>query len=166
MYHTINDFLLDWKYESESTLKLLKNLTDESLSKKLHKDVRTAGILTWHLVHTMEEMMEKTGLTVGVKKQQDYNNETVQELCDWYEKGALSVAEEVKKNWTDADLEKEDDMYGEKWKRGTTLQILLRHQSHHRGELVVIMRMLGLPVIGVYGPTKEDWTKYGMPEMA
>src|SRR5947208_1276457 len=51
MYRSINDFLSDWKYESESTLKIFKILTDESLSKKFHEDVRTLGFLSWHITH-------------------------------------------------------------------------------------------------------------------
>jgi uncharacterized damage-inducible protein DinB len=165
MYHYVNDFLSDWGYESESTLKLFKNLTDESLSKKVHEDVRSLGFLAWHLIHTMEEMMKRTGIIVDIKEQQNYSGESAKELCDWYEKGARSLAEQIKNNWTDADLQKEDEMYGDKWKRGTTLQILVKHQAHHRAEMVVIMRILGLPIIGAYGPTREDWKVYGMETM-
>jgi len=56
-------------------------------------------------------------------------------------------------------------MYGDKWKRGTTLSILVKHQAHHRAEMVVIMRILNLPVIGAYGPKKEDWAQMGMEAM-
>ena len=66
-------------------------------------------------------------------------------------------------NWKDATLDETDNMYGETWRRGLTLQILLLHQTHHRGQMTVLMRQAGLPVVGMYGPTKEDWTKYGMP---
>ncbi|MBK9413922.1 MAG: hypothetical protein IPN61_11015 [Bacteroidetes bacterium] len=51
------------------------------------------------------------------------------------------------------------------WKRGTTLTILIKHEAHHRAEMIVLMRMLGLPVVGPYGPTREDWAKFGMPTM-
>jgi len=32
MYYKISDFIEDWKYESESTIKVLSNLTDEMLT--------------------------------------------------------------------------------------------------------------------------------------
>ncbi len=165
MYHHIPDFLSDWGYESKSTLSLFKNLTNESLKKEVHPNVRTLGLLSWHIIHTMQEMLSKTGLAIDIKEQQDYNNESVSEICNTYENGAKLVTETVKKNWTDADLNKEDEMYGDKWKRGTTLFVLIKHQAHHRAEMVVIMRILGLPVIGVYGPTKEEWAQWGMPAM-
>jgi uncharacterized damage-inducible protein DinB len=165
MYYHINDFLLDWEFESAATLKLFRNLTDESLSKKLHPNVRSLGFLSWHIVHTMQEMMKRTGIKVDIKDQQNYNNETAKEIADTYEKGAELLAEEIKKNWTDADLAVQDEMYGEMWKRGMTLSVLVRHQSHHRAEMIVLMRMLDLPVIGIYGPIKEEWKQWGMPAM-
>ncbi len=165
MYRTLEDFYTDWNYESQSTLNLFKNLTDESLTKVVHENVRTLGFLAWHIIHTMQEMPAKMGLKIDIKEQENYSGETVTELCAAYEKGAKSIAEEIKKNWTVDDLQKEDNMYGDNWKRGTTLTILIKHEAHHRAEMVVLMRMQSLPVIGAYGPMKEDWAKYGMPTM-
>lgn len=54
-------------------------------------------------------------------------------------------------------------MYGEMWKKGKILAILINHQSHHRAQLTVLMRQAGLKVPGVYGPSKEEWGEYGMP---
>ncbi|HNP47435.1 MAG TPA: DinB family protein [Bacteroidia bacterium] len=165
MYHHISDFLTDWGHESASTVKLFKKLTDESLDKKLHPKVRTLGFLAWHIVHTLQEMPARTGLKVDIPDHQDYRGESVKQIVETYEKGAAMLAEQIKQNWTDADLKKEDDMYGQMWKRGTTLQILITHQAHHRAEMLVLMRMLDLPVVGIYGPTQEEWTQYGMPVM-
>lgn len=165
MYATINDFLTDWNYESQSTLDLFKNLTDDSLNKVIHEDVRTLGFLSWHIVHTLQEMPAKMGLSIDIKQQTDYTNETVAEIIETYESGAKLLADAIQKNWSDADLVKEDNMYGELWKRSVTLSILIKHQAHHRAEMVVLMRMVGLPVIGAYGPTREDWAKYGLSTM-
>jgi uncharacterized damage-inducible protein DinB len=165
MYHTIEEFLTDWSHESKSTLRLLKNLDDTSLNKKVHANVRTVGFLAWHIIHSLSEMPAKTGLHTDLPDHEDYHGESAAQLVAYYEKGAASLAEEVRKNWTDADLKKEDNMYGQMWNRATTLQILVRHQAHHRAELLVLMRMLGLPVVGVYGPTKEEWTQFGMQPM-
>ncbi len=165
MYTTLTNFLSDWQYESKTTLDLFKNLTEESLTKVVHEDVRTLGFLSWHIIHTLQEMPAKMGLTVAIKEQTNFSGETVKEICDTYEKGAQLLAEAIKTQWTDADLDKEDNMYGELWKRSVTLSILVKHQAHHRAEMVVLMRILGLKIIGAYGPTKEDWAKYGMATM-
>ena len=165
MYYHIKDFLTDWEYESGATLRLFKNLTDETLSEKVHPNVRSLGFLSWHIIHTLQEMLFRTGLKVDIKEQVYYNDENVKELVDTYETGARLVAEAVKTNWTDADLGKEDEMYGDMWKRGMTLSILIRHQAHHRAEMIIVMRILGLPVTGPYGPVKEEWSQWGMEAM-
>jgi uncharacterized damage-inducible protein DinB len=162
MYHNIQDFLNDWKYESDCTLRLFRNLTDESLTKVVHPKVRTLGFLAWHITHTIQEMGERVGLNVDLKKQETYNGETAMELVAMYEHAAKSTAGEIERNWINETLTQEDNMYGEMWKRGTTLSVLIHHQAHHRGELVVLMRMNDLPVFGVYGPAAEEWVAYGM----
>jgi uncharacterized damage-inducible protein DinB len=53
-------------------------------------------------------------------------------------------------------------MYGEKWKRSATLLALIRHEIHHRGEMIALMRLAGLAVPGIYGPTREEWAQWGM----
>ena len=67
------------------------------------------------------------------------------------------------RGWTDEDLEVEDDMYGEMWARGKSLAAVVGHQTHHRGQMTVLMRQAGLTVPGVYGPAREEWAAYGMP---
>jgi len=57
----------------------------------------------------------------------------------------------------------EDEMYGETWPRGRTLSSIAGHQAHHRAQMMVIMRLVGLQVPGVYGPAKEEWQAFGMP---
>jgi uncharacterized damage-inducible protein DinB len=42
-----------------------------------------------------------------------------------------------------------------------TLQILVRHEIHHRGQMTVLMRQARLKLPGIYGPSKEEWSKYG-----
>ena len=42
------------------------------------------------------------------------------------------------------------------------LGFLLFHQTHHRGQMIVLMRQAGLNVPGIYGPAHEEWAAYGM----
>ena len=77
-----------------------------------------------------------------------------------YEAASKAVADGVA-GWTDETLEVEDNMYGQIWTRGMTLLPVV-HQTHHRAQMTVLMRQAGLRVPGVYGPSREDWTTYGM----
>ena len=146
-------------------LRYIDELTNEILPVKVHERVRPAGVLTWHIIHTLSEMMNKTGLHVAGKDQQDYAGETVAELHNEWVLSPDSLIEQITQNWTDADLQKEDDMYGSPWKRGTTLHILITHMAHHRGQLSVVMRMQGRKVHGIYGPAYEEWTAFGAEPM-
>lgn len=163
MYRKIEDFIKDWGYESEGTLNLFKNITNEALNKKDHENVRSIAVLTWHITITLNEMLNKAELNVTGPDEHSKPPTAIKEIIDAYESSAKSVTEQVQKQWTDKSLEEKTNMYGEEWRKGTTLSILIKHQAHHRGQLTVLMRQSGMLVPGIYGPSKEDWAKYDMP---
>jgi uncharacterized damage-inducible protein DinB len=162
MYYKLSDFLKDWDYESKATLKIFKAFTDQSLNQKVTPEGRSLGYLAWHIVISVGEMMSKTGLTVNSPDENSDAPASAAEIVSAYEKASSSLVEGIKSNWTDETLNVEDDMYGEKWERGATLGVLITHQIHHRAQLTVLMRQAGLKVPGIYGPSKEEWTAYGM----
>jgi uncharacterized damage-inducible protein DinB len=163
MYRKLEDFINDWTIESESTLKVFNNLTDESLAKKVNENVRTAGRLAWHITTSIGEMASRVGLKFKADDPYSAVPATAKEIVDAYKDASENLIAGVKSNWNDETLIVEDDMYGEMWKRGSTLAIIITHQIHHRAQLTVVMRLNGLKVPGVYGPSKEEWTSYGMP---
>jgi uncharacterized damage-inducible protein DinB len=165
MLRKVDDFIKDWKYEAESTGKVLNTLTDESLSQQVTPEGRSLGFLAWHLTQTLGEMLERVGLKIDAPGFDRECPTNAAEIASAYETAARSVTEEVKKNWTDETLLEEDDMYGDTWARGLTLFYLIAHQAHHRGQMTVLMRQAGLPVPGVYGPSKEEWAALGAPAM-
>ncbi|HMS32578.1 MAG TPA: DinB family protein [Ignavibacteria bacterium] len=165
MYTSISLFLKDWKYESEATVKLMKNLTDESLNQKVTPDGRSLGFISWHVALTIPEMLGKTGLKLDGPSESSPIPGSAKEILDAFDKASKSLSEQIEKNWTDETLETEDEMYGEKWKKGMTLSALILHQAHHRGQMTVLMRQAGLKVTGVYGPSKEEWADMGMDPM-
>ena len=86
---------------------------------------------------------------------------TADEIKKAYATASKEMLDAIKSSWDDAGLQIEDEMYGEKWKRGVTLAILIHHEVHHRGQMTVLMRQAGLLVPGFYGPAKEEWSNYG-----
>jgi uncharacterized damage-inducible protein DinB len=142
---------------------VFSNLTDESLAKKVNEKVRTAGRLAWHITASIPEMMNRTELKIEDVKEDSPISSNVSELVKVYKNVSEALVNQIQANWTDETLRKEDDMYGEMWARGRTLGILLTHQIHHRAQLTVVMRLLGLKVPGVYGPSNEEWAAMGMP---
>jgi uncharacterized damage-inducible protein DinB len=163
MFHTIAEFLPSWAYESETTLKVLRNLTDASLAQRVSPEGRSLGTLAWHITTSLSEMASHAGLPVHVTGEKDPVPAHASEITAIYEKAAQALTAAVQANWKDADLAGEISMYGQKWTRAQTLYALIGHQCHHRGQVTVLMRQAGLKVPGVYGPAKEEWAAMGMP---
>jgi uncharacterized damage-inducible protein DinB len=162
MFRRIGDFSGAWEYEIEATEKVFGNLTDDSLSQRVTDDGRTLGRIAWHIVQTLPEMAGRTGLEVPGPGEDEPVPATAEEIKAAFKEAAEGLKQQVG-TWTDADLEVEDDMYGQMWTRSQTLWALVGHQIHHRGQMTVLMRQAGLMVPGVFGPAKEEWEAYGMP---
>ena len=162
MFRTINDFLETWKYESEATLKVLGNLTDDSLNQMVTPQGRSLGFIAWHITNTIPEMLSKTGLSFNYEENTPVPS-SVETIQDVYKSSSKAATELISKNWKDEMLNDDINMYGQIWKRASVLTSLIAHQAHHRGQMTVLMRQAGLKVPGVYGPAKEEWALFGMP---
>ena len=162
MYRTTEDFLNNWKHERIATLKNFKLLTDSSLQQKITPEGRSLGFLAWHIVTGLGEMGRQCGLLIPAPAKNSQAPVKASEILSAYDTASAAVASEVKSKWTDAMLLDEIPMYGQKWTRGGTLLSLITHQAHHRGQMSVLMRQAGIPVHGVYGPAKEEWSIIGM----
>ncbi|WP_394190180.1 DinB family protein [Paenisporosarcina quisquiliarum] len=161
MYHTIEEFLGDWSYESSATQKLLDLLTDESLPTRVAEEERKLGFLAWHIVVSVHEMMSRVGLEFDAPHHNAKMPSSAKEIAEEYERASENLSTAMREQWSDADLSKEHDMYGEMWSSAKTLDVLVKHQIHHRGQLTVLMRQVGLAMVGMYGPSREEWKMYG-----
>jgi uncharacterized damage-inducible protein DinB len=158
----ISDFQETWEQESAITAKVLRALTDASLTQQVAPGGRSLGRVAWHVVVSVSEMGRHAGLEVDGPGEQAAIPD-VATMVATYERSARSLAEAVKRQWTDGMLPGKIPMYGEQWPRSGALESLIAHQTHHRGQMTVLMRQAGLAVPGVYGPSKEEWTAIGMP---
>lgn len=162
MFRKIEDFVAEWPVESEATLKVLRVLTDGSLQQRVGPDGRSLGRLAWHVTQSIPEMMNRVGLSLEEPAEDAPIPEHAAEIVSAYEHASRAVLEQIRDGWGDEKLVETSDMYGAQWANGLTLEILIRHQSHHRGQMTVLMRQAGLTVPGVYGPAREEWVAYGM----
>lgn len=159
MITSIAEFIRTWNHEAESTLKMLRELTDQSLGQQVYPGGRTLGRLANHIVETLTELPAK--LQLGIEEEHAHLERSA-DLVAAYERYSKQLTDTLKAKWTDADLQKTNNMYGEEWSNAFSLQVLIMHQCHHRGQMSVLMRQAGLKVPGVYGPAKEEWTAWGM----
>lgn len=165
MFRTVQDFEKSYKYESEATLKLLRALTDKSLDQHVVPEGRSLGRLAWHLAQSQTDFLNKACLQVEGPDWDAAVPSSAAQIVSTYEQTSRSVMSEITKKWNDAALLEEHDIFGETWPNGLTLEAMLRHEAHHRGQITVLMRQAGLAVPGVYGPAREEWASYGMPAM-
>jgi len=161
MIHTIEEFVTDWQAASGITLRHLEALTDASLAQPIAEGHRTLGRVAWHIVQTIGEMAGRSGLHPDGPDDSAPVPDRARAIADAYRTASTSLLAQIQERWSDETLQIEDDLYGQKWKRGATLAALLRHEIHHRGQMTVLMRQAGLRVPATYGPTREDWAAYG-----
>ncbi len=160
MYSTLASFAADFDFETEATLKVLRQLTDESLAQPVKPGSRTLGDLAWHIIETLEELPRHAGLEVPVPEKPSAR--TAAGLTGAYSAAAEDFKTALQTQWTDARLQDNFAMYGETWSGSTVLSALLFHQCHHRGQMTVLMRQAGLRVPGIYGPAAEEWDAMGL----
>ncbi|NLT51077.1 MAG: hypothetical protein GXX85_09195 [Ignavibacteria bacterium] len=165
MFSKKEDFLMALKNEHMATIKVFEMIDESKKAVKLNDNLRTLERMAWHITQSVTEMPHKVGLV-----DEDYLDNkpipaTIKELISEYKKYGKMIAESVKSKWTDDDLQKGTNLYGEMWKNGQTLYAIIVHEIHHRGEMIALMRALDMKVPGIYGPAKEEWSNFGMPAM-
>lgn len=165
MYRSLQDFQHDWTEEHAMTHKVMVALTNESLQQKVTPEGRSLGFLAWHIVQSVQAMPAQAGLTVDGPGQDSEIPANAMDIAAAFDHSARSLLDNVLQHWTDDMLPEEIQMYGNTWTRGATLLYLILHQTHHRGQMTVLMRQAGLRVPGTYGPAQEDWASMGMAAM-
>jgi uncharacterized damage-inducible protein DinB len=162
VFRRIEDFTAEWQVERTNTIKVLQALTDESLSQAIVPGGRTLGFLGWHITQTFAEMLGHTGLEPDGPALDAAPPSRASEILSAYQISSASALQQVTTAWSDDMLDDDINMYGTTFKRGFVLDMLIRHEAHHRGQMTVLMRQAGLPVPGPYGPAAEEWAAMGM----
>lgn len=154
MFRTKEDFINEWASEKALTIQVLESLTDEKLSQAIEENHSTLGWLGWHLTTTIPQFASIVGI-----QGEDLSQKTPDEaavILETYKKVSAAVLNEVENSWADEDFTQSIDFFGNPSTKGYVLRMLVSHQTHHRGQMTVLLRQAGLSVPGIYGPTKEQ----------
>jgi uncharacterized damage-inducible protein DinB len=162
MFLTIKDFVASWTHESAATQRVLSELTDASLQQEIAPNHRKLGQLAWHLATTIHEMVSRTGLEFPAPGGEEQAPASAATISETYKRSSEDMLQAIQTQWTDANLLQSTNMYGEDWKNGLTLHVLIQHEIHHRGQMTVLMRQAGLRVPDIYGPTRDQWLEWNM----
>ena len=162
MFESISSALSRVEIERTGTRRILAALTNDSLAVSVEAGHRTLGRMAWHIVTCYPEMMGKIGCPFQTVNETDPIPANAADIVTAYDRVTEELIRHIRESWTDETLQMVDNLYGEDWKRGNTLLILILHEAHHRGQMTVLMRQAGLKVPGIYGPALEEWQQHGM----
>ncbi|MFC4386268.1 DinB family protein [Gracilibacillus marinus] len=154
MYRKIEDFIIEWDVAAAGTLRVLEAMTDEKLNQAIVEGHSTLGWLGWHLATAPAFFGGLVGLTLQSGNPKDVPT-SANSIVEAYRQIAEDVKTEASK-LSEAELVAEIDSFKGKTTRGALLRALIDHQTHHRGQMTVLLRQAGLEVPGVMGPTKEE----------
>lgn len=161
MFRTVADAVTLLRQEAAGTARVLAALTDDALAHRLAERQRSIGELAWHIVVSQREIVGKTGLVWNAPDKSVPAPAGAAAMHSVYVDSAGALIDAVERDWTDASLLVEDEIYGERWARGRTLHVMVLHEVHHRGQLMAMMRSAGLRVPGVYGPSGDETGNVG-----
>jgi uncharacterized damage-inducible protein DinB len=150
--------------EGETTRKMLALVPEARLDWKPHEKSMTLGALASHLAETplwVSSMLEDEMDFANMGDYKPFEAGSAAELVSALEKnleGALDLIRErddafLTREWT-ARMGEKVVMRAPKGE--VIREIALHHTIHHRGQLSVYLRMLGVPLPKVYGPTADD----------
>lgn len=154
MYRTVEDFIEDWSNSAAGTLNVLKAMTNDKLDQRIVEGHNTLGWLAWHLVGSAGAFGHFAGLQIPGPGREEPMPTDVSEIVKAYEKAVDAYKMEAAKLTNEMLLEEINGFTGPV-ARGKFLRSLIDHQTHHRGQMTVLLRQAGLIVPGVMGPTKE-----------
>ncbi len=157
--HEIERFLSTWEHESEMTARLLKTLPQDQYDFRPDPEGRSLGELTWHLAE-LEGFMSMLAMERDFRAPKPAGLErprTVAELASGYERVHRESVERVR-GIQPEDLDRTLPFFG-----GRTISVrnvlwsaLLHHLIHHRGQLMMMIRLAhGVPS-RIYGPLREE----------
>ncbi|MBS2970281.1 DinB family protein [Metabacillus sp. KIGAM252] len=157
MFTTVNDFLNEWQQESLLTQKTLDVLTDESLSQEVSPELYSIGSVAWHITGSVYYFPSQIGVEFEHPDLQKKAPESAAEIKETYITLSQRLTEALPDQVTDERMHEVMDLFGYKLPVQGVLRLFIQHQAHHRAQLTVLMRLAGLKVPGIYGPSKEEW---------
>ncbi|MBT2724317.1 DinB family protein [Bacillus sp. ISL-46] len=131
----------DATHELATTRRILERLPEEHMSWKPHEKSMTLGGLATHL---MREPLEKRA---DVLEEFDANVGKLEKLLSECEEKTLG------EEWT---LRHGDHIILREPRAIALRTFGLSHMVHHRAQLGVYLRLLDIPVPGIYGPSADE----------
>lgn len=159
-------FLVELERETENTKRILGRLNDEHLDWRPHVKSMTVGELAAHVVelhnwvHAALGMAEFDFKKHYIPLKATSINAVKEVLEQGYDKNVAMINSLTEEDWSSIwRLRAGDHVIAEMPKIGAMRFIIQNHLIHHRGQLSLYLRLLDIPVPGIYGPSADDMDK-------
>lgn len=158
-------FLIELQNKAINTRKMLEGVPSESINWKPHEKSMTLGRLATHIgemtgwVRLILKATELNFATMNYKAPSIKSNADILAIYESNLADAIKVFEEVndeaiyQENWK---LKQGDYVISEQPKHLVIRSMVLNHIIHHRAQLSVYLRLLDVPVPGMYGPSADE----------
>lgn len=157
------NLIAEIEFEKTSTQKLLERLPEDKLGWQPHPKAMTLGQLSLHVATITGRIATfandgKTTAEILVEHPLSENKKDILKSFDESIKTATEIL-----NASDSDWDSKNwicTLNGKEiinWPRPTLLRFLmLNHWYHHRGQLSSYLKMLGVTIPSIYGPSADE----------
>lgn len=156
--------LLDFDSEIANTRRTLERIPENDPQWKPHEKSMPIGRLALHTARLPQfctRMLTTAEFDIGKEKMPEFRFESTAHLLTELDSSAAgakshlaaSSDEDLKKNWK---LLFQGQVFVDAPRMLLYRSMFLNHLVHHRAQLGVYLRLLGIPVPGLYGPSADE----------
>lgn len=156
--------LKELKEEAEKTKKLLERVPEKSFNWKPHEKSFILSRLASHIAELpgwISYILDVDELDFGKMNYIPPVVITTSDILKLHDENVIKGVESLKKatdeefskNWT---MRNGEMIYFTRQKFDVLKDFSYNHLYHHRGQLTVYLRMLDVPLPGIYGPTADE----------
>ncbi len=157
-------FIAELKHESSLTKKMLERVPLDNKDWKPHEKSMTIGRLSTHIAqvpHWISDIIHIPDYDFAARPYLSNTASSQQELIDIFQKyldGAITDLENasdelMNHTWT---IRRGDQVFNQLVNKVAIRGWGFSHLIHHRGQLSVYLRLLDIPVPGMYGPSADE----------
>ncbi|MGH9160073.1 MAG: DinB family protein [Vicinamibacteraceae bacterium] len=158
----IDAMLQELEEEAKTTRRVLERVPDEHLAWRPHEKARTLGVLAMHVANVPGGVAELASRSPAqVPQFTDPDPKSASELLPALDE-SIAKAKRALGGMDDAALmETWRLMHGDRElfavpRMAFLRSVMLNHWYHHRGQLSVYLRALGVPIPAIYGPSADE----------
>jgi uncharacterized damage-inducible protein DinB len=157
-------FIEELKHEAASTKKMLGRIPEDKFGWKPHEKSKTLGQLASHVADLpgfLNSILTMDELDFAKGAYKAYDTKTPEELMNLLQEKLDEVLQTLQNTndermLADFTLRSGDHVIVTLPRIAAVRSMALNHIVHHRGQLSVYLRLLDIPVPGMYGPSADE----------